>query len=206
MKLRAQGKPAIPIPPTGDRHPSGEHDRQQLSCLRYSRGRVNRFSISASETVTVPFRSACPGQERGSVFRRHSSGEMLRTEPGRSLIAKSSSGRVRLIRRPAQKAASRHGGGNHSHGTSGCGFEPAHFSRTERGHALGGIMNLLPAVKADLIGLLFQRERPRQTRVAAAKHNIVEKTKQALYPVHKRSLFLKRQVARAKCIVKMHSA
>ena len=67
-------------------------------------------------------------------------------------------------------------------------------------------MNLFPAIQTNLVGLLFKRERPRLTPVAAAKDDVVEKTKQALNPIHKIAPFIERRVVVQFRTVKMHSA
>jgi hypothetical protein len=95
------------------------------------------------------------------------------------------SSRVRFICAPGQEAARGHRRTNNRYWTSGGSLHATHFARAQRRHALRRIVDLLPTVQAYFISLLFQRERPCLTPMAAAKNNVVEKTKQALNPCHK---------------------
>jgi len=106
------------------------------------------------------------------------------------------SGSARLIRAPGEKAARVHRGRNHSD-RAGCrSLHPPHFACAQRCHALGRVIDLLSAVQANLVSLLLERERPSLTPVAAAKENVVEKTKQILNPFHKMLPCLQRRVCR----------
>ena len=95
------------------------------------------------------------------------------------------SSRVRLIRAPGKEAGRGHRCTHDRNWTSGGSFHAAHFPCAQWCHALRRVVDLLPTIQTNLIGLLFQRERPRLTPMAAAKDDVVEETKQALNPCHK---------------------
>ena len=98
---------------------------------------------------------------------------------------KTLSSRVRFICTPAKEIARGHRCTDDGDWTSCGSFHAAHFTCAERRHALRGVIDLLPTVQTNLISLLVQRERPCLAPMAAAKNNVVEKTKQALNPCHK---------------------
>jgi hypothetical protein len=121
--------------------------------------------------------------------------------------SKTLSSRVRFICTPAKEAARGHRCTNNGDWTSGGSLHAAHFTCAQRRHALGRVVDLLPTIQANLISLLLQRERPRLTPMAAAKDDVVKKTKQALNPCrHKISPLVEPRVVMPKRTVKMHSA
>ncbi len=121
--------------------------------------------------------------------------------------SKTLSSRVRFICTPAKEAPCGHRRSNNGDWTSSGSLHAAHVPCAQRCHALRRVIDLLPTVQANLISLLLQRERPRLTPMAAAKDDVVEKTKQALNPCrHKISPLVELRVAMPKRTVKMHSA
>jgi hypothetical protein len=121
--------------------------------------------------------------------------------------SKTLSSRVRFICTPAKEAARGHRCTDNGDWTCCRSLHPAHFPCAQRRHALRRVVDLLPTIQANLIGLLLQRERPRLTPMAAAKDDVVEKTKQALNPSrHKIAPLVEPRVVVPKRTVKMHSA
>src|ERR1700723_3032418 len=98
---------------------------------------------------------------------------------------RSLSGRVRFICTPREEVTRGRRYVDYGDRAGSCCLHATNFACAQRRHALPGVVNLLPAVQANLVSLLFERERPRLAPVAAAKNNVIEKTKQALNPIHK---------------------
>jgi hypothetical protein len=90
---------------------------------------------------------------------------------------------VRFVLAPGEKTARIHRRSNHGYRVGG-GLHAAYFTGAQRGHALSGVVNLFSAVQAHLVGLLFERKRPRLTPMAAAENNVLKETKQICDPSH----------------------
>jgi hypothetical protein len=115
---------------------------------------------------------------------------------------------VGFVRAPGKQVTGSHRGGNHGHRAIGGCFHAPHFARAQRRHALGGVINLLPAIETNFISLLIKRKWPCLAPVAAAEYNIVEKTKQVLNELHINLSLASnvRVVVDRNRTVKMHSA
>jgi hypothetical protein len=68
--------------------------------------------------------------------------------------------------------------GNHGQRTGRGGFCSPRFTRAKRPHAFRGVENLSSTIKADLIGLSLQGERPRLVAVAATEEDVAGESKQ----------------------------